>query len=82
MCGEFHRARLSSLRGRPPHEARSVARSLRRFSRRGRVVPEIRDESVRELFVKSYRLIYEIEESRIVILPFLHGSRNFPAALV
>lgn len=44
-------------------EVRSAARSLRRFPNRGRVVPEVGDESVRELFVKSYRLIYEIRRA-------------------
>jgi hypothetical protein len=27
---------------------------------RGRIVPEISDGAVRELFVKNYRLIYEV----------------------
>jgi toxin ParE1/3/4 len=62
-------------------EARSIARSLRRFPKRGRIVPELNDETVRELIVKSYRLIYEIEPDRTVILAFLHGARRFPASL-
>jgi len=33
------------------------ARSLSRMSARGRVVPEIGDRQIRELFVQSYRLI-------------------------
>ncbi|MGA2880683.1 MAG: type II toxin-antitoxin system RelE/ParE family toxin [Bryobacteraceae bacterium] len=37
------------------------------------------DESVRELFVKSYRLIYEIHENHIAILAFIHGARRFPS---
>ena len=41
-------------------EAKAAGRSLRKSPRRGRVVPEIADESVREIFVKSYRLMYEI----------------------
>ncbi len=42
---------------------------------------ELGDENVRELIVKSYRLIYEIEENRTVILAFLHGARRFPSRL-
>lgn len=34
------------------------------FSARGRVVPEIGSPDIREIFVKSYRLIYKIEETR------------------
>jgi len=40
--------------------ARFAARSLRRFPERGRAVAEIGDPAVRELFVKHYRLIYEV----------------------
>jgi plasmid stabilization system protein ParE len=36
---------------------------------------------VRELFVKHYRLIYEVGERQIVILAFLHGARRFPEKL-
>jgi toxin ParE1/3/4 len=62
-------------------EVRSAARSLRKFPKRGRVVIELNDENVRELIVKSYRLIYEIELNRTVILAFLHGARGFPVNL-
>jgi toxin ParE1/3/4 len=61
--------------------AKSVAVSLRTFSRRGRVVPEVNDPNVREVFVKSYRLIYEIRGDRVVVLAFLHGARRFPPDL-
>jgi toxin ParE1/3/4 len=61
--------------------ARFAARSLRRFPERGWAVPEIGDPAVRELFVKHYRLIYEVGEQQIVILAFLHGARQFPETL-
>ena len=62
--------------------AGSAAKSLRKFPRRGRVVPEVADNAVRELFVKSYRLIYEIRDNQIVILAFIHGARRFPLHLM
>jgi toxin ParE1/3/4 len=62
-------------------EAKSAGRSLKKFPRRGRIVPEVADENVRELFVKSYRLIYEVEENRVVILAFIHGARQLPPSL-
>jgi len=46
------------------------------------VVPEVGDDRVRELFVKSYRLIYELREDRIVILAFIHAARRFPVSLL
>ena len=62
-------------------EARFVSRSLTKFPLRGRVVPEVADERIRELFVKSYRLIYEVREDSVFILAFLHGARRFPQDL-
>ncbi|MSV34325.1 MAG: type II toxin-antitoxin system RelE/ParE family toxin [Bryobacterales bacterium] len=51
---------------------------LQRFSARGRVVPELNESVIREIFVKQYRLIYEIRADQVVILAFLHGARLFP----
>jgi len=39
-------------------DARATARSLRTLAERGRIVPEARSSNVREIPVKSYRLIY------------------------
>ncbi len=41
----------------------------------GRVVPEIGDHNIRERFVYSYRLVYKIEENRILIVSIIHGKR-------
>ena len=54
-----------------------VAESLSVFSERGRVVPEVRDRSIREVFVYSYRLIYELSPSEVRVLAFIHGARDF-----
>jgi len=51
--------------------------ALNEFPRIGRIVPEIGDTNVRELFVYSYRLIYEISTDRIEILAIIHGKRDF-----
>ena len=40
----------------------------------GRVVPELKDRTVRECFLYSYRLIYETGK-RIDILAVIHGRR-------
>ncbi|HEX4494915.1 MAG TPA: type II toxin-antitoxin system RelE/ParE family toxin [Thermoanaerobaculia bacterium] len=60
-------------------DARAVARSLRTLAERGRVVPEARSSNVREIPVKSYRLIYEVSPDRVSVLAFVHGSRDLPA---
>lgn len=63
------------------HEARLAAQSLRKSPHRGRIVPELRDNSVREIFVKQYRLIYEVGSDQVIILSFLHGARQFPETI-
>lgn len=57
-------------------EIQDASRSLGEFSTRGRIVPELASPDIRELFVKEYRLIYGIEESRVVILGLIHGKRD------
>jgi plasmid stabilization system protein ParE len=47
------------------------------FPERGRIVPEIGDTRVREIFVYSYRLIYEITPVGIEVLGVIHGKRDF-----
>jgi len=44
------------------------------------MVPEINDPNVREIFVYSYRLIYEITPKRVEILAIVHGKRDFSNA--
>jgi plasmid stabilization system protein ParE len=57
-------------------EARAAALSLGRFADRGRIVPESNSPEIRELFIKSYRLIYQTTSSHIFILAFIHGARD------
>ena len=39
-------------------------------------MPEIGDENIREVFVYSYRMIYEVLAPEVRILAFLHGARD------
>ena len=52
-----------------------TARNLSHFPRSGRVVPEIGDESIREWFAYSYRVIYRLEGEAITIAAVVHGRR-------
>ena len=52
-----------------------VSRDLRQFPLAGRVVPELRDESIREGFVYSYRLIYRVRDDVVTIAAVIHGKR-------
>lgn len=46
--------------------------------RSGRMVPEVRSDTIREVFVYDYRLIYEIAEAqqKVIMLAVLHGRRR------
>jgi toxin ParE1/3/4 len=57
-------------------EVRDAARSLDTLAFRGRVVPEFDDTNIRELFLKSYRLIYQVTAQKIYILGLIHGARD------
>ena len=56
-------------------EILSVSEHICEFPLAGRVVPEIGDESIRERFIYSYRLVYRVEHERILIVAVIHGKR-------
>jgi len=58
-----------------------AANSLVAFPERGRVVPEYRDSTIRELFVDSYRLIYRVSHDAVTIVAFVHGARDLATLL-
>lgn len=54
----------------------NATRTLNRFPQQGRKVPEFNDESIREILVSSYRVIYEVQDGRILITAVIHGKRD------
>ena len=58
-------------------QALSAAKSLATLSERGRVVPEVGDSAIREVFVYRYRLMYRVTSDTVEIVAFIHGSRDF-----
>ena len=52
-----------------------ASRNIEEFPLIGRVLPEIGDENIRERFIYSYRLVYEIRQQRILIVAVIHGKR-------
>ena len=64
------------------HHARRVVEALFALSDSivehplaGRMVPEFGNRQVRERFLYSYRLIYEVGTEQIEVLAVLHGGR-------
>lgn len=53
------------------------AQTLKEFPHRGRIVPEVDDPNMRELFIHRYRLIYQINNENIIITTLIHGARDY-----
>ena len=47
----------------------------------GRVVPEYRREDLRELIVRSYRLVYLVRGAEVIVIRVVHGARDFTGTL-
>ncbi len=47
---------------------------LSRFPHCGRKVPEFDDDDIRELLAYSYRIIYSVQETEVVISAVIHGK--------
>src|ERR1700733_8665338 len=58
-------------------EALRAAASLAALSERRGSVRDLNDPAIRELLVFKYRLLYEVEDHRVLIVAFLHGARDF-----
>ncbi len=58
------------------HDIREKIEELNDLPKLGRIVPELNEEDVRELFLYSYRIIYEIKDGAIFVLAVVHQRRN------
>jgi len=56
----------------------SAAESLTDLPGRGRVVPEVGDDNIRELIVGPFRLVYRVSDTAVEIVTVLRATRLFP----
>jgi len=56
------------------------ALSLTRFPERDRVVPELGEEKTREVSLRPYRIIYDVEKAwrEVYVIRFWHAARGEP----
>ncbi|GAQ17588.1 plasmid stabilisation system protein [Oceanobacillus picturae] len=47
------------------------------FPHSGRIVPELKDEKVREKVLSNYRIIYRINNDAVEVVRIIHNARNF-----
>ena len=52
------------------------AEQLRYYPYTGRIVPETRQKFIREVFVYSYRMIYQVSSSGIIVLQLVHQRKR------
>lgn len=57
------------------HKIIDVTRHLSNFPFSGRIVPEFGDDTIREKFGYSYRVIYRIQGETLTIAAVIHGKR-------
>jgi len=93
IWSEPAKADLRSIHDFIAHDSRHYAKSvtqdiatktdrLNELSRRGRVVPEIGNEAIRELSLYSYRIIYEIKRQDVIILGVIHRRRDLQPEMI
>ncbi|MCP4010649.1 MAG: type II toxin-antitoxin system RelE/ParE family toxin [Proteobacteria bacterium] len=66
-----------------PHYAKKVVQDIRektdileQLPKRGKKIPELNNDHVRELSLYSYRIIYKIKEQGIFVLAVVHKRRD------
>ena len=55
-----------------------IVEKLKTFPRSGHIVPEINEDTIRELVFGNYRIIYRIEQKQISILTIRHIRQILP----
>jgi plasmid stabilization system protein ParE len=53
-----------------------ATRRLTDFPESGRIIPEAEDDSLREIIVQGYRIMYRHETDRVLILAVMNGRRD------
>ena len=61
---------------------RDRARKAAQMPGAGRMVPEVGSQDVREVFVRTYRIVYKVRQRQIDVLTVFEGRRLFPGDAV
>ena len=79
--GEFYERTSPSYASTVVTDLYTSVSRLQQFPRSGRIVPELSDDSIRELLVQGFRIVYEIRGERIRIVALLHSRQDLPDKL-
>ncbi|MHB8375599.1 MAG: type II toxin-antitoxin system RelE/ParE family toxin [Dehalococcoidia bacterium] len=73
---------VAPSRARQIHDTlRAAAQRLSQFPRMGRVVPEFERDSLREIVVERYRVIYELRDDVVAVVTVLHSATDVETRL-
>ena len=50
---------------------------LAKFPKSGRVVPELKNQIIREIILGNYRVVYQLRKQIVEILTVYHGAKLF-----
>jgi len=54
-----------------------TAESIPEYPELGRMVAEIDDSAIRERLAHRYRIIYHLDEARVLVVAVIHGRQDF-----
>ncbi len=57
---------------------RKVSESAARMPLAARIVPEIQRDDIREVFLRSYRIVYGVRDDHIFVLTVFGGGKQLP----
>lgn len=52
-----------------------IVKTIPQFPKAGRIVPEYRDENLREKIYENYRIVYRLKGEHVEIVAICHGAR-------
>ena len=61
---------------------RDTAENAARMPLAARIVPQIQRDDVREVFLRSYRIVYGVREDHIFVFTVFGGGKQLPEAAV
>ena len=54
----------------------NIVKAIPQFPKSGRIVPEYKDDSLREKIYRNYRIVYRLKADVVEIVAICHGSRS------
>ena len=54
----------------------NIVKAIPQFPKSGRIVPEYKDDSLREKIYGNYRIVYRLKMDVVEIVAICHGSRS------